>query len=188
MTNTITPLEFSLRDERNRAEVTVETFTPPPDPLLFECWKENWGDGRREKEGEMKRAPVLPVGSQLMWILLAWGKTGCEVWFPRVRTALEINAYEMGAGLQHLVLEGNKVSECQEERSLPMARLGLTEQLREGTKICLTRWPISRMSWFMLCCVSLAISSQCRWPCCRWEAKSREFRSGLFLSPFCGSL
>lgn len=48
MTNTITPLEFSLRDERNRAEVTVETFTPPPDPLLFECWKENWGDGDRE--------------------------------------------------------------------------------------------------------------------------------------------
>lgn len=66
MTNTITPLEFSLRDERNRAEVTVETFTPPPDPLLLECWKENRGDGGREKEGEMKRAPVLPVGSQLM--------------------------------------------------------------------------------------------------------------------------
>lgn len=46
-----------------------------------------------------------------MWICWPEGKVGCEVWSPRVRTALEMNAYEMGAGLQHLVLEGNKVRE-----------------------------------------------------------------------------
>lgn len=61
MTNTITPLEFGLRDERNRAEVTVKT--PPLLPTLS-CSRVGKGTGGREGERGKERKGTCAASGQ----------------------------------------------------------------------------------------------------------------------------
>lgn len=68
-------MEFSLRDERNRPEVTVETPTPPPHPPAQELERELVGGEKREGKKNRKvtcaaRGRSADVNSE--------GKMGCE--------------------------------------------------------------------------------------------------------------
>jgi hypothetical protein len=54
MTNTITPLEFSLRDERTRPEVTVKTPTHPALPSPAQELEKELGMGGGGERGKGK--------------------------------------------------------------------------------------------------------------------------------------